>query len=557
MGIFADFVKANLCREDIGKKTTNLICQNGHCVLSGSGECLIDSINAETLTIAPGTNENNLGLYITANGNHRIGTLIINRNKDNTGITNRVIISKSGECGARCIIRVGSVRRGSSNVTNPLDVKFNGTAWWDDIFILENTDGTDNVKVITNAGQIIQKPGTGPSNGNENAGGSIEIPPNATTEEITNAILNYANALNEQLNLESANAMILYNILNNYDGTYINYDYGFGNQVGIGAFNNGGFFRYYNKDSQNGFDVGAKYKIQVANRFYLRGAVYYMGFASTHSIVAGMGLLKDIDFALGSSGKAFFVLNPSLNIYYAATLKGKYMPTNHLGFFNAGLETGLRIKKTSLLVRGSAGGAINSLKNIRADLGKGAIYTNKTYFNNALYSASFVLHQGIGRFYLSGEVGGVFFPTPYLKAGALLGYEFGKKDTRETRKSVRYQKAQKKTNIRKTLSNPPANAANARANSQKPSNNNAKSTKPSNTNNATSNANNTAAKAPAQTQRGLLRKKVNLPKVPASTKSNNATSTNAKSSDTKSNNTSTNNTRARQSIRAVNNSKAK
>ena len=442
MGIFADFVKANLCREDIGKKTTNLICQNGHCVLSGSGECLIDSINAETLTIAPGTNENNLGLYITANGNHRIGTLIINRNKDNTGITNRVIISKSGECGARCIIRVGSVRRGSSNVTNPLDVKFNGTAWWDDIFILENTDGTDNVKVITNAGQIIQKPGTGPSNGNENAGGSIEIPPNATTEEITNAILNYANALNEQLNLESANAMILYNILNNYDGTYINYDYGFGNQVGIGAFNNGGFFRYYNKDSQNGFDVGAKYKIQVANRFYLRGAVYYMGFASTHSIVAGMGLLKDIDFALGSSGKAFFVLNPSLNIYYAATLKGKYMPTNHLGFFNAGLETGLRIKKTSLLLKGSYGYALNSLQSTYVDLGND-VRTNKTAFYSKLYHASFGVSQKLGKVALSGEVGAVFLDDkPYLKAGVMLNIIFGKnsqndsvKDTTKTNKA--------------------------------------------------------------------------------------------------------------------------
>ena len=508
-------------------------CQDGHCTISGSGRInLIGSQYIKTLTLAAGSNECNTAIAINANDNITIETLIIDRNKANI-VGSGELIFLVGVAGSGKII-IGNVKKGAGAGTNPSDIRFINTI---EATVI-NKDNTDDVKITLPNGEVIQKQGT-------------------PTQTATQIVSNYANALNEQLNLESANAMILYNILNNYDGTYINYDYGFGNQIGIGAFNNGGFFRYYNKDSQNGFDVGAKYKIQVANRFYLRGAVYYMSFASTHSIVAGMGLLKDIDFVLGSSGKAFFVLNPSLNIYYAATLKGKYMPTNHLGFFNAGLETGLRIKKTSLLVRGSAGGAINSLKNIRADLGKGAIYTNKTYFNNALYSASFVLHQGIGRFYLSGEVGGVFFPTPYLKAGALLGYEFGKKDTRETRKSTRYQKAQKKTNIRKTLSNPPANAANARANSQKPSNNNAKSTKPSNTNNATSNANNTAAKAPAQTQRGLLRKKVNLPKVPASTKSNNATSTNAKSSDTKSNNTSTNNTRARQSIRAVNNSKTK
>lgn len=393
-------------------------CQDGHCTISGSGRInLIGSQYIKTLTLAAGSNECNTAIAINANDNITIETLIIDRNKANI-VGSGELIFLVGVAGSGKII-IGNVKKGAGAGTNPSDIRFINTI---EATVI-NKDNTDDVKITLPNGEVIQKQGT-------------------PTQTATQIVSNYANALNEQLNLESANAMILYNILNNYDGTYINYDYGFGNQIGIGAFNNGGFFRYYNKDSQNGFDVGAKYKIQVANRFYLRGAVYYMGFASTHSIVAGMGLLKDIDFALGSSGKAFFVLNPSLNIYYAATLKGKYMPTNHLGFFNAGLETGLRIKKTSLLLKGSYGYALNSLQSTYVDLGND-VRTNKTAFYSKLYHASFGVSQKLGKVALSGEVGAVFLDDkPYLKAGVMLNIIFGKnsqndsvKDTTKTNKA--------------------------------------------------------------------------------------------------------------------------
>ncbi|ETD24796.1 hypothetical protein [Helicobacter macacae] len=308
------------------------------------------------------------------------------------------------------------------------------------------------------------------------------------------------NTMWEREHLESTNTLILYNILNNYDGTYINYDYGLGHQVGIGAFNNGGFARYYNYNSKNGFDIGAKLKIAVANKLYLRGVAYYTYFGSStlasHSLVFGLGVLKNFDFALGSSGNVFWVLNPSANLYYAATLKGTYMPANHLGFGNVALDTGLRIKNTSLLLRGSAGGVLNSLKSIGIDLGNGANYKNTTFFNNAIYSASFVFSQKFplqnhnGRFYLNADIGGVFVDRvldsitnkPYiLKAGMLLGYEFGGDSNRATRQSSRYQKLKNK-NARKTLSTPTSNQTttnNKRATSLAPkadSTNNAKST---------------------------------------------------------------------------------
>ena len=313
-------------------------------------------------------------------------------------------------------------------------------------------------------------------------------------------MLKYEQALNEQLHLESTNTLILYNILNNYDGTYINYDYGLGHQVGVGAFNNGGFARYYNYNSKNGFDIGAKLKIAVANKLYLRGAAYYTYFGSStlasHSLVFGLGVLKNFDFALGSSGNVFWVLNPSANLYYAATLKGKYMPANHLGFGNVALDTGVRIKNTSLLLRGSVGGVLNSLKSISIDLGNNASYKNNTFFNNAIYSASFVFSQKFplqrsnARLYLNADIGGVFVDRvldsitnkPYiLKAGMLLGYEFGGDSSRATRQSSRYQKLKNK-NARKTLSTPTSNQTttnNKRAASLAPkadSANNAKST---------------------------------------------------------------------------------
>ena len=163
------------------------------------------------------------------------------------------------------------------------------------------------------------------------------------------------------------------------------------------------------------------------------------------------------------------MLNPSVNAYYAATLKGKYIPTNHLVFGNIALDTGLKIKKTSLLLRGSAGGAFNSLTSINVNLGDNVSWTNKTFFNNQMYSASFVFKQGIGsKFYINADIGAVFvdkilLDKSYLiKAGVLLGYELGKGFDNQniatsTRQSSRYQKLKGK-NERKTLQSNTASA---------------------------------------------------------------------------------------------------
>ncbi|ETD23601.1 hypothetical protein [Helicobacter macacae] len=462
----------------------------GQCVLSGEGYCYVPSnLNIETLTVIGGALPAALGLTAQASGNNRIGKIIIQRKSGTAKQLSLNAYNKQKD--AR--LTVGDIVLGGGvDETNALVVRFSSFT-----VSLENTGLSKDA-----TGAYIPRKetsGTG-GGGGGNQGGEFTPPENATPEQLLQSVIKYAQALNEQLHLESTNTLILYNILNNYDGTYINYDYGLGHQVGIGAFNNGGFARYYNYNSKNGFDIGAKLKIAVANKLYLRGVAYYTYFGSStlasHSLVFGLGVLKNFDFTLGSSGNVFWVLNPSANLYYAATLKGTYMPANHLGFGNVALDTGVRIKNTSLLLRGSAGGVLNSLKSIGIDLGNGANYKNTTFFNNAIYSASFVFSQKFplqnhnGRFYLNADIGGVFVDRvldsitnkPYiLKAGMLLGYEFGGDSNRATRQSSRYQKLKNK-NARKTLSAPTSNQTttnNKRATSLAPkadSTNNAKST---------------------------------------------------------------------------------
>ncbi len=416
----------------------------GHCVISGTGLLQLDStLKAESLTIAQEQNAD-CGIVLSlAQGSNTIGKLIVSREggSANDGSPLRLTMIRATQ-GTTLTIEVVTKNAG---IKSPLGIYLQEAD-----FVLKNQDGTSGVNITLANGQVINKPNEssaisgGGTGGSGNQGGEFTPPENATPEQLLQSVIKYAQALNEQLHLESTNTLILYNILNNYDGTYINYDYGLGHQVGIGAFNNGGFARYYNYNSKNGFDIGAKLKIAVANRLYLRGVAYYTYFGSStlasHSLVFGLGVLKNFDFALGSSGNVFWVLNPSANLYYAATLKGTYMPANHLGFGNVALDTGLRIKNTSLLLRGSAGGVLNSLKSIGIDLGNGANYKNTTFFNNAIYSASFVFSQKFplqnhnGRFYLNADIGGVFVDRvldsitnkPYiLKAGMLLGYEFG------------------------------------------------------------------------------------------------------------------------------------
>lgn len=467
----------------------------GHCILSGSGALNINngSLNAETLTVMGGGDES-CGLRLTtAQGSRNtIGKIIMQRKTSKNVIGQNTTFQLVLHSVGYSELTIGDIVMGVGvDESNVAHVRFGpyGTPK------LENTNLSKDA-----TGAYIPRKETSGTGGSGNTGGEFTPPENATPEQLLQSVIKYAQSLNEQLHLESTNTLILYNILNNYDGTYINYDYGLGHQVGVGAFNNGGFARYYNYNSKNGFDIGAKLKIAVANRLYLRGVAYYTYFGSStlasHSLVFGLGVLKNFDFALGSSGNVFWVLNPSANLYYAATLKGTYMPANHLGFGNVALDTGVRIKNTSLLLRGSVGGVLNSLKSISIDLGNGANYKNTTFFNNAIYSASFVFSQKFplqrsnNKLYLNADIGGVFVDRvldiiegkPYiLKAGMLLGYEFGGDSNRATRQSSRYQKLKNK-NARKTLSTPTSNqttTSNKRATSLAPkadSANNAKST---------------------------------------------------------------------------------
>lgn len=495
LGIFVQCVNAEVILE-CSAETSSVY--GGECVISGSGRLTLDKpIKADKLIVANATFDpanTILALYLT--GQNDINEIIIMREGGTSAQGNPAWLELSLRSDAAAIrprsITINNLTK-SANVKTPYYLKLPDT----NLSNLVNKDGVQ----VGKYNAYIPTRNTGTSGGSGgNTGGEFTPPENATPEQLLQSVIKYAQALNEQLHLESTNTLILYNILNNYDGTYINYDYGLGHQVGVGAFNNGGFARYYNYNSKNGFDIGAKLKIAVANRLYLRGVAYYTYFGSStlasHSLVFGLGVLKNFDFALGSSGNVFWVLNPSANLYYAATLKGTYMPANHLGFGNVALDTGVRIKNTSLLLRGSVGGVLNSLKSISIDLGNGAHYKNTTFFNNAIYSASFVFSQKFplqrsnGRLYLNADIGGVFVDRvldimdgkPYiLKAGMLLGYEFGGDSNRATRQSSRYQKLKNK-NARKTLSTPTSNQTttnNKRATSLAPkadSANNAKST---------------------------------------------------------------------------------
>lgn len=308
----------------------------GECVISGSGRLTLDKpIQADKLIVANATfnpADKSLELYLT--GQNHINEIIIMR-EGGTGNDGFPAWLELGLRSDAAAIRPRSIRienlTKSANVKTPYYLRLPETG----LSTLVNQDGVQAGQY----GAYIPTRNTGTSGGgggggSGNTGGEFTPPENATPEQLLQSVIKYAQSLNEQLHLESTNTLILYNILNNYDGTYINYDYGLGHQVGVGAFNNGGFARYYNYNSKNGFDIGAKLKIAVANRLYLRGVAYYTYFGSStlasHSLVFGLGVLKNFDFALGSSGNVFWVLNPSANLYYAATLKGTYMPANHL-----------------------------------------------------------------------------------------------------------------------------------------------------------------------------------------------------------------------------------
>ena len=76
--------------------------------------------------------------------------------------------------------------------------------------------------------------------------------------------------------ITDTNTMLIYNMLHNYEGTYLAYDYGLANTISVGAFQNGFFARYYTKSKLNdfgqeyGYDVGFKFRSKwtKANLYY-------------------------------------------------------------------------------------------------------------------------------------------------------------------------------------------------------------------------------------------------------------------------------------------------
>ncbi|RDU53234.1 hypothetical protein, partial [Helicobacter sp. MIT 01-3238] len=206
----------------------------GHCVISGTGLLQLDSaLNAESLTIAQEQNAD-CGIVLSlAQGSNTIGKLIVGRESGsaNDGSPLRLTMIRATQ-GTTLTIEVVTKNAG---IKSPLGIYLQEAD-----FVLKNQDGTSGVNITLANGQVINKPnessatsgsGTG---GSGNTGGEFTPPENATPEQLLQSVIKYAQSLNEQLHLESTNTLILYNILNNYDGTYINYDYGLGHQVGVG-----------------------------------------------------------------------------------------------------------------------------------------------------------------------------------------------------------------------------------------------------------------------------------------------------------------------------------
>lgn len=231
----------------------------------------------------------------------------------------------------------------------------------------------------------------------------------------TNTLLNPRKSYDNLSNITDNNTMLIYNMLSNYEGTYLAYDYGLANTISVGAFQNGFFARYYTKNkwassgNDHGYDIGIKFRSKwtKANLYYSH---YYQD-----SLVATLGLKREFSFNLSDSFG--FVLTPSINANYAMTLKKDYIPTNHLGFFTAELQAGVRLWRTTLLAKAGAGKAYNSLKTISLD--NGALSYEPTFINNVYTLGVGVNQRLFGGLHIAAEAGYVYLDKQFWESGQL------------------------------------------------------------------------------------------------------------------------------------------
>lgn len=235
------------------------------------------------------------------------------------------------------------------------------------------------------------------------------------TQSNTNTLLGLRKSYNNLSKIADNNTMLIYNMLHNYEGTYLAYDYGLANTISVGAFQNGFFARYYTKDkwassgNECGYDIGIKFRSKwtKANLYYSH---YYQD-----SLVAMFGLKREFSFNLSDSFG--FVLTPAISANYAMTIKKDYIPTNHLGLFTAELQAGVRLWRTTLLAKAGAGKAYNSLKTISLD--NGALSYEPTFINN-VYTLGVGINQRLfGGLHIAAEAGYVYLDKQFWESGQL------------------------------------------------------------------------------------------------------------------------------------------
>ncbi|WP_181882931.1 hypothetical protein, partial [Helicobacter sp. MIT 01-3238] len=261
--------------------------ETGDCTFNGA--YFWGNINANTLTLTE-FGRTTYGMYFY--GDTKIGTLIIDNTK---GDYDRIIGFAQSNTDAGTI-SIGKIEL--KDKTKPTSIKialisdrqwgaFDSTLtnWLDTggvtVYITDTTDanqanwtqttitptpqgnafvkrkykfgGSGEIISITGPGASYLTGGGGSSGGGSGGSGgsssgengSSDIPKLTRTQKDTidcisklgatlQAVQLCRNTMQEREHLESTNTLILYNILNNYDGTYINYDYGLGHQVGVG-----------------------------------------------------------------------------------------------------------------------------------------------------------------------------------------------------------------------------------------------------------------------------------------------------------------------------------
>lgn len=267
----------------------------------------------------------------------------------------------------------------------------------------QNIEGKNNSPVNDSSSNIQGSAQNSAQNSTQNA------------QSNTNTLLNPRKSYENLSNIADNNTMLIYNMLSNYEGTYLAYDYGLANTISVGAFQNGFFARYYTKNkwassgNDHGYDIGIKFRSKwtKANLYYSH---YYQD-----SIVATLGLKREFSFNLSDSFG--FVLTPSINANYAMTLKKDYIPTNHLGFFTAELQAGVRLWRTTLLAKAGAGKAYNSLKTISLD--NGVLSYEPTFINNVYTLGVGVNQRLFGGLHIAAEAGYVYLDKQFWERGQL------------------------------------------------------------------------------------------------------------------------------------------